>query len=426
MVPNGTKTADFDPDLMERILPKIIMSKFFQNIKTFFRGADLVSNVRGESMAAVSGGDPENVNGASAALRLAAVYRCVSVISQSVARLPLLHQIRRGGIFRTEEDDLAWLLQKAPNEWTSAYDHLKMAVQQTLLFGDAIIIPQYDTFRRPKRLVLARPGTAGPSTRLGVYQVNDPEQGISGEYLEDEVIRIKGPTLDGVTCLSVISFAARTMSIGATSDRNTLNNFANGGATMGIITNERGIPGYGELQSDALQAGVTRIENMMRRGARLLALGGKWEYIPFTMTASDMQFLESRKFTVREICRFFGVHPSFVFDDTSNNYKSAENANSAFLNDTLDPILKQIEMEMNRKLFPRNFSERVMFDREQIYSSDPTTRMDYIEKRVQTGTYSPNEARRELGMPPIEGGDTPVISANLRPINETQTSQADE
>lgn len=50
-----------------------------------------------------------------------------------------------------------------------------------------------------------------------------------------------------------------------------------------------------------------------------------------------MQFLESRKFTVRELCRFFGVHPSFVFDDTSNNYKSAEMANVAFLSNTLNP-----------------------------------------------------------------------------------------
>lgn len=394
------------------------MARFFDKIRDLFRSeASLQTNVRGEA-ATVRGGDPVIVNSASKSLQLATVYRCVAMISQSVAKLPLLHERQAGRIYRTETSELGYLLGVQPNEWTSAYDMMKMAVQQVLLFGDAIIVPQYYRDGEIKRLVLARPGTAGPSTGIGVYQINDEEQGISGQYLEDEIIRIKGHTIDGVNCVSVITYAAYTASIGATADRNTLNTFANGGAPMGILTNESGIPGYGELQTDALQAGADRLQQAMRKGDRLLALGGKWQYIPFTMTAADMQFLESRKFTVREICRFFGVHPSFVFDDTSNNYKSAEMANVAFLSDTLDPILRQIENEFNRKIFRRNMTERVHFDRVQLYATDLDGRMRYIEKRIQTGTMTPNEARESLGMAPVEGGDTPMISANLRPVNE--------
>ena len=44
------------------------------------------------------------------------------------------------------------------------------------------------------------------------------------------------------------------------------------------------------------------------------------------------------------IRRFFGVPPSFVFDDTSNNYKSAEMANVAFLSNTLEPLVDLTQM----------------------------------------------------------------------------------
>jgi HK97 family phage portal protein len=144
------------------------------------------------------------------------------------------------------------------------------------------------------------------------------------------------------------------------------------------------------------------------------------------MTAADMQFLESRKFTVLEICRFFGVHPSFVFGDTATNYKSAEMANVAFLSNTLAPILRQIELEIARKLLPIGSSERIRFDREELYATDLESRMAYIEKRIQTGTLTPNEARTAMGMQPIEGGDVMMISANLKPITEITDNNGKE
>ena len=164
----------------------------------------------------------------------------------------------------------------------------------------------------------------------------------------------------------------------------------------------------------------------MHRGDRLLALGGKWSYTPFMMTASDMQFLESRKFTVDEICRFFSVHPSFVFADSTSNYKSSEMATSSFLRDTLNPILRQIESEMTRKLFAGSLGERVRFSREEIYATDLEGRMKYVEKRIQTGTMSPNEARASLGMPRVEGGDAVLMSANLKTIDQLRQDNGEK
>lgn len=391
------------------------MANLFRKI--FRRSADVIQDGVLEGPG-IKGGDPVNVTGADSALALATVYRCVSLISESVASLPLLHEKRIGDRFTTDRGELTRFLSQTPNESASAFDFWKQAIQTRLLFGEAYIVPSYDMFGGLKRLTLARPGTGSPYCSPGLYWIEDEDNGLHGVYEEEEVIRLKGMTLDGVHCMSVIGYAARAASIAATADRNMLQTFANGGSAMGIIANESGIGGYGEMQTEALQQAANRLSRSLRQGDRLLALGGKWQYIPFTMTAADMQFLESRKFSVREICRFFGVPPTFVFDDTSNNYKSAEMANVAFLSNTLEPILRQTESEIERKLRGLVGTGRVRFNREELYATDLDGRMRYVEKRIQTGTMTPNEARSMFGMPPAEGGDTLFMSANLRPATE--------
>ncbi len=397
------------------------MARFFNLFK---RSTTAPRVIQAGDVPAIASSAPVATDSARVALSISTVYRCVELLSKSVATLPLIHEVsRERGAYMACDDALTHLLSVEPNEWTSAFDFWRMAVQVQLLHGCAYIVPQYYATGELKRLVLARPGTTAPATVLGRYLCTDDDQGINGEYDEHQIIRLKGATLDGVHCLSVISFAARTTSLAATSDVNTLNSYANGGTTLGILTNPDGVPGYGEMQTEALQGAADRVSAAIRRNDRLAAVGGKWQYIPLGMTAADMQALETRKFTSREICRFFGVHPSFVFDDTSNNYKSAEMANVAFLSNTLNPILRQIENEIERKILPHvPTGGRVSFRRSDLYATDLAGRMAYIEKRIATGTMTINEARTAEGMPPVKNGDTVFMSANLKSINEYNAS----
>ena len=139
-----------------------------------------------------------------------------------------------------------------------------------------------------------------------------------------------------------------------------------------------------------------------------------------------MQFLETRKFSVRDICRFFGVHPSFVFDDTSNNYKSAEMANVAFLSNTLNPLLRKIEVELHRKLVAPSLccKRRFQFDRRGLYACDLDSRIKYQAQTIAAGIYTVNDWRKEENKPAVEGGDTVLVSANLKGINESSATAA--
>lgn len=126
--------------------------------------ASLKTNVSGETPV-LAAGEPVSVNGADRALTLSTVWRCVQLISESVANLPLLHETLRDGAYRADVDELTRLMSVEPNEWTSGFDFWRQAVQTRLLFGEAYVVPQRDLRHqaaRPARARLRRTDRTGP------------------------------------------------------------------------------------------------------------------------------------------------------------------------------------------------------------------------------------------------------------------------
>lgn len=368
-------------------------------------------------------------NGATA-LSVATVYRCVQLLSESVANLPLLYMRLKDGIFVTDTNSrLHYLLTVQPDYTRSAFDFWKEAIERVLLDGNAYIVPVYNPVTLEiDRLVLCGRLTVSHDVYKDIYTVNDTINGISGAYREDEIIHIKGHTRNGKDGVSVLEYARQTIDIALTGDRETLNRFAKGGNVRGIISNDKSIIGFGEYQQAELEKAAKQMDGRFRVGDRIVSMPGQVDFKQLSLSSTDMQFLESRKFTVRDICRFFGVHPSFVFDDTSNNYKSAEMANVAFLSNTLNPMLRNIENELLRKLTPPSLcsKRRFQFDRRGLYASDLDSKVRYQTATIAAGIYTVNDWRKEENMCPVEGGDIPLVSANLRTINEQATSQTDD
>ena len=261
------------------------------------------------------------------------------------------------------------------------------------------------------------------------YMITDTINGICGVYDESEIIHIKGHTSNGKHGVSILEYARQTLDIALTGDRETLKRFANGGNVRGIVSNDKTTTGFGEYQDKELEKTAENIDSRFQNGERIVSLPGQVDFKQISLSSTDMQFLESRKFTVRDICRFFGVHPSFVFDDTSNNYKSAEMANVAFLSNTLNPLLRNIENEMLRKLIAPTLccKRKFEFDRRGLYASDLDSKVKYQAATIAAGIYTVNDWRKVENRPPIEGGDKVLVSANLRDIaNETAVNNAPE
>lgn len=363
------------------------------------------------------------------ALCVATVFRCVKLLSESVAALPVQVMRRKGGIFVDDIDSrLSFLMNVQPDEYMSAFDMWAQAVQQVLLEGNAYIVPEYSSATMDfHRLVLCAKGTVALDTVGGIYHVNDYVNGISGEFREDEIIHLKGMTrADQRIGLSVLDFARLTMDIARVGDSETYDRFKNGGNVRGLVGNDTSVRGFGEYQDKELAKTAEDLDSQFHHGKHIVSLPGQVDFKQLSLSSTDLQFLESRKFTVREICRFFGVPPSFVFDDTSNNYKSAEMANVAFLSNTLNPLLRNIESELQRKLFlPSQYGrKRIQFDRRGLYACDLDSRVKYQTATIAAGLYTVNEWRAEENKPAVEGGDKVLVSANLKGIDELTAAPA--
>ena len=391
----------------------------FQKIRRFFsrEGADSVP-------AAAQGTTPRRggyylfAPTASETLGVATAYRCVRLLSDSVAGLRLQYMRLRDGRYQEDQSSpLHYLLTVQPQPEMSAFDFWSRTVQLMLLEGNAYIYPRY-VLGELTDLVLCSRGSVAHDCLNGTYSISDTYNGVYGTFKESDIIHLYLHSTDGRNGESVITHARRTMGIATAGDSETLNRFAHGGTVRGIVSNDKSTVGFGEYQDKELEKTAESIDSRFQDGERIVSLPGQVDFKQISLSSTDMQFLESRKFTVREICRFFGVHPSFVFDDTSNNYKSAEMANVAFLSMTLDPILKRIENELCRKLIPRSLCcKRVFrFDRRGIYSLDLDALATYQMKTIQSGVFTVNDWRRMENQPEVEGGDTVYLSTNLAPL----------
>lgn len=356
------------------------------------------------------------------ALSIAAVYRCVQLLSDSVAGLQLQYLRSKDGRYLVDEGSpYHYLLSVQPQPELSIYGFWSETMRQILMKGNAYIYP-----RRIKGevtdLVLCHRNTVSHDVINNKYTINDPYNGVYGTFDESEIIHLYIHSSDGRRGESVISHARRTLTIATVGDEETASRFANGGNVRGIVTNDKSAVGFGEYQDEELEKTARDIDDRFRGGDRIVSLPGQVDFKQISLSSTDMQFLESRKFTVREVCRFFGVHPSFVFDDTSTNYKSAESANVAFLTMTLDPILKRIEAEFTRKLIPQSLCcKRIFrFDRRGVYSLDLEAKADYQKKTIESGVYTVNDWRRFENQPTVEGGDTVYISTNLAPLGSSK------
>ncbi len=373
------------------------------------------------------------VTGAFQASRIAAVYRCVEVLSGSVACLPIrkMRRNRAEGYFvevDPRQDPTAYIIGTRPNGHQTAYELKRNLVAQLLLEGNAYVIPRYQGGRLHE-LLLCSPHTVTHDAVTDTYRVTDIYNGINGErFTADEIIHIRNFSLDGGrTGISTLSYAAQVLGIQATADKQTQSIFAKGGRIKGILGGAQDpTVGFGEYDDSELK-NLAKDFAADLENQDIVSLPGQVSFSPISMTAVDMQLLEHKKFGVQEICRFFGVHPDKVFCSQSNNYKASDMAQVGFITDTLQPILRKIEAELNAKLIAPELAGdyKFTFDISPLLMTDLTTEASYMTSTISAGVMTVNEWRRRKDLRPVQGGDVTFISCNVAPIDSPKIKGVD-
>ena len=366
-----------------------------------------------------------SANSPDLAMKISAVYRSVSILSGTIASLPL--NIRRkatAGHFEIDESNALYpLLRWKASDRSTVYELLENAVIQILMQGNALIFPKFKDMEYSE-LILVTPGCWIYDKFTDKYTITDYINDITGTFDSWRVIHLRNKNLDGSKMgISTIQYAGRILNISANADEQTLANMKNGNKQKGFLTGGSVMDGMGKLQDTQVDVVKQRLEEELTRGDAIMRLPGELKFQALSISPADAQILDNRKFSVFDVCRFFGVHPDKVFVEQTSNYKASENSQTSFMTDTLQPLLSQIENEFTVKLIARKLAgkqEKIQFDREYIYSLDPKTVASYYKDMFGVGGLTTNEIRVRQNMPPVDGGDVAFVSANVAPINSAK------
>lgn len=347
----------------------------------------------------------------SQAMTLSAVYRCVEVISNSVASLPVkLYHIDNDGYKAEMKNELSYIIGKCPNKKMNSYTFYSLIVKDILLSGNAYALI-IRSGSKITGLQYIMPGAVNPIDRADhiEYQVT----GMKGFVRQEDILHFMNYTDNGVFGISVLTHARRTLGIADAGDKAADNFYKSGGCTSGFLKFEG--PSNSKQREDILSAWNMATSGPNSGPNGIAVLPANVDYTQLSVSPADAQLLESRKFQVIDICRFFGVSPTKCFDMDHASYSNVEATELAFLNDTLRPLLSKIEMEMEIKLC-NDISFDVKFDVSELLRTDKKSQAEYLTKLFNLGVLSPNEIRRELDMDKIEGGDIHVAQVNLTSI----------
>lgn len=367
---------------------------------------------------------PIDVYSANSAMQLAAVYRCVSILSGTIASLPLQIKRKQDGYFAVDEkNELYGILTRRPNSRQNSFDMIQNAIIQMVNNGNAYIFIR-TSFGDVSGLILCSNNSVAYDKISNRYVISDAINHISGTFEADQIIHLRNKSLDGgYTGVSTITYAHRVLSIAASADNQNLQTFQNGTKVKALLYGASGgMAGLDALDYEQTSPVADRVEAQLNSGKDIIAISEDLKFQQISINPVDAQLLETKKFSVLDICRFYGVHPDKAFAGQATNYKASEMSQVSFLTDTLQPILKQIEAEFNAKLIPDSVAGiyQISFDLSALYQTDLTTQAAYWKALHELGVLTTNDIRHKNGLPSIEGGDVAMISCNVAPINSAK------
>lgn len=354
------------------------------------------------------------------AMLLSTVYRCVDVISDSVAQLPLEpYKVDEKGYKRKYvEHPTYYLLNKEPNSNMSRFTFMKTLITSVLLNGNGYALIERDDKGNATKLKLI------PSELVTVSKVDPLKEkimynvvGINQLIEPVNMIHILNFSYDGIIGISTLQHARNTLGLASDSEAHAEGFFKGGANLAGIIKVQSSLTPKQKLDiKESWQATFSPVTGTPNGVA---VLEGNMDFQPITVNPADAQLLETRQFNVIDICRFFGVSPVKAFDLSKSSYSTVEATQLAFLTDTLNPLLQKIELEFERKLYKP--SERstidVRFDTSVLLRADKASQASYYNTLFQIGVITPNEIRKALDLEPLENGDKSFVQVNVTTLD---------
>jgi len=362
---------------------------------------------------------------ADKAIHLSAVWACVRLLSESVSTLPLkIYERQPDGSRKPATNHPAYqVLCRRPNLEMTPSRFMLMLVASICLRGNAFVEKKMIGNRLVSLVPLLPQNMVVKRLDNGSLEYTYTESGTSRVIPAKNIMHIRGFGLDGVCGMMPMMAGRDVIGSAMAVEESAAKIFENGLQSSGFLSADGAL---NEEQRERLRGYMAKFIGS-RNAGKIMVLEGGLKYQNVTMNPEAAQMLESRAFSIEEICRWFRVPPFMVghADKQSSWASSVEGMNLQFLTNTLRPLLVNIEQEISRCLLDGDEDLFAEFSVEGLLRADSAGRAAYYTTALQNGWMSRNDVRRLENMPPIEGGDIYTVQLNLTPLEDLKkNSQA--
>ena len=356
---------------------------------------------------------------AATAMSLSAAWSCVKSNSQLVGSLPLaLYEKDRNGKRVKIEDPLAEILTVSPNSDQTAFEFWESQEAQKLLHGNSYA----EKLFIGDRLVGLRPllDTTPVRNADGRFDYRFRDRGKMYTLPASKVFHMRGfGDGDGLD-LSAIKHGVQSFGSALAADQTAGTMFKNGMVASGVLKSGQVLDATQRAQREKM---LDRYTSSAKAG-KIMTLEAGLEYQPLQINPEDAQLLETRRFQVEDVCRWFGTPPVVIGHAGQGQTmwgSGVEAIMLAWLTLGINPQLRRNEGRIHKDLIPPSKRGRwyVEWNREAMLQMDSKAKGDFLSKMTTTGIMSRDEGRDKLNMA-RRGGAADELTAQtaLAPIDK--------
>ncbi|MGN7678414.1 MAG: phage portal protein [Anaplasma sp.] len=344
-------------------------------------------------------------------------FRSIHMVAAAAGSVNItLHKNTENGVFQIFHHPILSLLSR-PNYTMTRSELIEGIVTYRLISGNSYILSIENRDMVPKELYLLRPDRVEITHKPGRdavtyrYRVNDEvhEFQVDRATNRHDLLHLKNfhPLNDwyGLSTIEAAAYSIDQHNQASSWNQAMLQNGARPSGALVVKTKDERNNTLTKEQYQRLRAQIEELYTGSRNVGRPMLLEGGLEWKEMSLSPKDMDFIESKNISAREIALAFGVSPQLLGIPGDNTYSNLSEARLALWEQTVIPHLESILAHLNSWLVPRFDGNLFLsYDKESI--SILTEKRQRLWQYVQNATFMTiNEKRASFGLPPIEGGD---------------------
>lgn len=349
------------------------------------------------------------------AIEVSTVFACCRVVGEGIAQVPLkLMRESKDGKSRVpaKDNQLYNILAFRPNPWQTSFEY-----RETMAWHLTLTNNHYSFINRLRgkiiELIPLTPASVNivrASDLTLTYEVT-ADNGSKQTFPAESIWHVKGPSWNSWAGLEAVKLAREAVGLAMATEEASSSLHKNGVRPSGVYSVE------GTLKDDAYKS-LSNWVNTHLGGAEntgkalILDRAAKWQST--AMSGIDAQSLETRRFQIEEMCRFFRVMPIMVgYSDKAATYASAEQMFLAHVVHTLAPWYQRLEQSIDANLLTEKDRASGLYScfiEEGLLRGSMAETKETLLGYVNGGLITPNEGRAKLDMNP----DSDPASDKLR------------